>query len=135
MAKNFTKLFAESGLATIKSALQNANSMLQSFSLNDMGKACDEIQERLTSEFKRFKGQIFNFLDKHTIEVPFDKTTERLSYDISQDVFTVTVNSRDGSSHLSNHIFNMPENVDFAEMTQTYDSERKVMIFKFGKKN
>lgn len=130
---NFTKMLAESGLATIKSAIQSANNMLQSFSLTDMGRACDEIQERLSNEVKRFKTQFFNFIDKHTVEIPFNKENEHLSYEITEDTMSVNVNSHDGN-HLSNHVFNLPEDIDASEMTQSYDSERKVMIFKFGRK-
>ena len=132
MGKNFAKLFAESGLATIKKAIQAANTMVQSFSLEDMGKACDEAQTRLTNEVKRFKNQFFNFIDKYTVEIPYNKNNEYLTYEITPNAFNVSVNSNDGD-HVSNHVFTLPSDVDSSEMTQTYDSERKVMIFKFGK--
>lgn len=132
--QKYTKLFLESGLATVKSLVQEANNMLQSFSLSDMGKACDEMQEHITADIKKFKSQLRKFIvDKHTVEIPYNHQTEKLIYEISQNVFSANVDTLDGT-HLSHHVVNLPEDVDTSEMVQTYDSERKVMVFKFGKR-
>lgn len=131
--KNFTELFTNSGLSAIKSMIKTANDMLQSFSFSDMGKACTEAQEKFIADIKHFKSQFLNFIDKHTIEVSFNNKTDYLSYEMTEDTFTVNVNSKD-CNHVSNHVFTLPPDVEVSEMTQSYDSERKVMVFKFGKK-
>lgn len=131
--KNITELFTNNGLSAIKSMIKAANDMLQSFSLNDMGKACTEAQEKFIADLKHFKTQFLNFMDKHTIEVPFNNKTEFLSYEINEDVFSVNVNSKD-CKRVSNHVFTLPPDADTSEMSQSYDSERKMMVFKFGKK-
>ena len=133
MKRDFVKMFAESGIATVKSALQSANNLVQSISLNDIGKACNEAQERFVGEYKRFKNQLRTFIDKHTVEIPYDKNTQYMSYEMSNGSFQVSVNSFD-CEHVSSHVITLPPDVDTSEITQSYDSERKVMVFKFGKK-
>lgn len=134
MANNkLVNKFAESALASIKTSLREANEMLQSFSLTDVGKACDEAQKRIVDEFNRFKKQIKGFIDKHTVEVPFNNKTDKLSYEVVENLFTVHVTSKD-NSHTSTHAFELPDEIDTSDMAQSFDSERKVMIFKFGKK-
>lgn len=131
---NIGKFLTESGLKGIKESFKVANDMLQSFSLNDIGKALDEAQNRLKGEFDRFVSQIKNFTDKYTVEVPFNTQTEIISYSIEGNAICITVKAKDNSS-TSNKIVELPEDVDLREMTHSYDSERHIMEFKFKKIN
>lgn len=133
MDNKFVDTLANSALATIKNAVSAANNAMQSFSLNDIGKAMDEAKERFANEFNRLKSQLYSFTDKHTVEVQFNKETEGINYAICDNIFNVNVNAKDGTSGQS-ATFTLPEDVDTTNMQQTYDSERHVMIFKFGKK-
>lgn len=129
----FIDIFANSALASLKNTVASANAAMQSFSLNDIGKAMDEAKERFAAEFNRFKNSLYSFTDKHTVEVKFDKATQKINYSITQNIFNVSVNSIDGTVN-QNASFTLPEDVDATEMHQTYDSENKVMVFRFGKK-
>lgn len=129
----FIDIFANSALASLKNTVASANAAMQSFSLNDIGKAMDEAKERFAAEFNRFKNSLYSFTDKHTVEVKFDKATQKINYSITQNIFNVSVNSIDGTVN-QNASFTFPEDVDATEMHQTYDSENKVMVFRFGKK-
>ena len=126
-------LLSNSGIASVKGMMQAANVALQSISLTDIGKACDEGMERLGNEFKRFKEQIKTFTDKHTVEIPFNTQTHHMSYEIRENTLSVNVKSND-DSQVSQHVITVPDDIDLTNMSQSYDSERKTMIFKFGKK-
>lgn len=130
---NISSFLANSVLSTIKNTVKAANDVMQNFSLSDMGKAMDEAQDRLKGEFTRFMGQIKNFTDRHTIEIPFNNNTDTFSFEIRGNTLSINVRNLD-SSHISNHVFDIPQDVVIEEMAQSYDSERHLLIFKFKKK-
>lgn len=128
----FAKLLTESALNSIKGSFNAANNMLQSFSLTDMGKAIDEAQERFKNEFNRFVGQIKNYTDRYTIEIPFNPKIEVISFSIDDSTMNINVRSNDNTS-TSNRVITLPDDVDPQEMSQSYDSEKHVMVLKFKK--
>lgn len=130
---NIGSFIANSALASIKNSIKTANDIMQNFSLNDMGKAMDEAQERLKGEFSRFMNQIKNFTDKHVVEVPFNNNTDTFSFEIRGNILSINVRSKD-ESHISNHVFEIPQDVKIEEMSQSYDSERHILTFKFKRK-
>lgn len=129
---NIMKFFSESALKSIKETVKVANDMLQSFSLDDMGKAFEEAQNRLSNEWKHVIGQVKNFTDRYTVEVPFNPNTEIISYSMDGNTFLITVKAKDGSSN-TNKVVDLPEDVNPQEMTHSYDSEKHIMSFKFKK--
>ena len=129
---NITKFLADNALKSIKESVRIANDMLQSFSLDDMSKAIDEAHNRITNEVKRFVGQIKNFNDRYSVEVPFNPNNEIISYSIDENTLFITVKSKDGSSN-SNKVVELPQDVNPQEMTHSYDSEKHIMSFKFKK--
>lgn len=129
---NIAKFLADNALKSIKESVRVANDMLQSFSLDDMGKAIDEAHDRITNEVKRFVGQIKNFNDRYSVDVPFNPNSEIISYSIDGNTLFITVKSKDGSSN-SNKVVELPQDINPQEMTHSYDSEKHIMSFKFKK--
>lgn len=132
---NITNFLANGALSSIKSVVQAANDALQSFSLNDIGKAMDEAQNRLKDEFSRFMGQIKNFQDKYTVDVPFNPENQSISYSIDGNTICISVKSTRGGASNLNQVVELPEDVNPQEMIHSYDSERHIMSFKFKKLN
>lgn len=129
---NLGKLFADNALQSLKNTVKVANDMLQSFSLTDISKAMEEAQTRLKNELVHFIGQVKNFTDKYTIEVPFNPQNETISYSIEGNSVYITVKAKDDSSNL-NKVVDLPEDVNANEMDHSYDAERHIMTFKFKK--
>lgn len=101
----------------------------------------DEVDKEVKNTFASVKTRVNPLIEKvktlaakHVVEFPYDNETSKLSFKIENNVLTVNVSSFDGTVN-NTHSMTIPENVDVNNIHQTYDANRKMIVFKFGMKS
>lgn len=109
--------------------------------LLDLHKFAKEIEETdFEKEFDTLKQSFKDILKKkdkeYELEVKYDRETQTLQFKIEDNLLTVIVEEKTESGNFeskSTTTVTIPSDVSIEKITQKYDSERKVMVFKMKK--
>lgn len=111
--------------------------------LLDLHKLAKEIEETdFEKEFNTMKQTFKDLLkkkdDEYVLEVKYDRETQTLQFKIEDDTLTVIVEEKTENGNFnskSTTTVTIPSDVLVDKITQEYDSENKIMLFKMKKTN
>lgn len=111
--------------------------------LLDLHKLAKEIEETdFEKEFNTMKQTFKDLLKKkdneYVLEVKYDRETQTLQFKIEDDTLTVIVEEKTENGNFnskSTTTVTIPSDVLVDKITQEYDSENKIMLFKMKKTN
>ena len=111
--------------------------------LLDLHKLAKEIEETdFEKEFNTMKQTFKDLLKKkdneYVLEVKYDRETQTLKFKIEDDTLTVIVEEKTENGNFnskSTTTVTIPSDVLVDKITQEYDSENKIMLFKMKKTN
>lgn len=109
--------------------------------LLDLHKLAKEIEETdFEKEFNTMKQTFKDLLkkkdDEYVLEVKYDRETQTLQFKIEDDTLTVIVEEKkENGDFKSTTTVTIPSDVLVDKITQEYDSENKIMLFKMKKTN
>lgn len=111
--------------------------------LLDLHKLAKEIEETdFEKEFNTMKQTFKDLLkkknDEYILEVKYDRETQTLQFKIEDDTLTVIVEEKTENGNFnskSTTTVTIPSDVLVDKITQEYDSENKIMLFKMKKTN
>ena len=111
--------------------------------LLDLHKLAKEIEETdFEKEFNTMKQTFKDLLkkkdDEYVLEVKYDRETQTLKFKIEDDTLTVIVEEKTENGNFnskSTTTVTIPSDVLVDKITQEYDSENKIMLFKMKKTN
>ena len=111
--------------------------------LLDLHKLAKEIEETdFEQEFNTMKQTFKDLLKKkdneYVLEVKYDRETQTLQFKIEDDTLTVIVEEKTENGNFnskSTTTVTIPSDVLVDKITQEYDSENKIMLFKMKKTN
>lgn len=96
-------------------------------------KMFNEIKETCEKELEQLKEHVKSSEDFFIVDERYDRETEKLTYSIDGNQFSVGVTSLDGTQ-ASSFTTTIPDGYDATEFANSYDWDNKTMIFKFKKK-
>lgn len=111
--------------------------------LLDLHKLAKEIEETdFEKEFNTMKQTFKDLLKKkdneYVLEVKYDRETQTLQFKIEDDTLTVIVEEKTENGNFNSKstiTVTIPSDVLVDKITQEYDSENKIMLFKMKKTN
>ena len=117
---------------TCDNIMQTAKTIDFNSIMQEAEKRFNEIKETCEKELEQLKEHVKSSEDFFIVDANYDRETEKLTYSIDGNNFSVTINSLDGTAG-SNFVTTIPDGYDATEFANSYDWDNKKMIFKFKK--
>jgi AraC-like DNA-binding protein len=109
---------------------------IEEFDINPIEEKLTQLGFEIEKNFTNLKKKIKNLTDRFIIEVPFDRETQKLFFNIENNVMEVKTETQTETTHsVSTTTTTIPESVNTDTLIQKYDSENKKMKFIFFKWN
>lgn len=128
------KLFKKSIFDSFEERLDEMKKSLAELKERDFEKDFENLATNFQTRMDNLKKKWKNLNDRYTFEVPYDRDTQILKYEIKNNKLNVTVTElveSDNSSFSSESIrtVTIPEDADVYNISQKYDKENKKMVF------
>lgn len=109
---------------------------IEEFDFNPIEEKLTQLGYEIEKNFTHLKKKIKNLTDRFIIEVPFDRETQKLFFNIENNVMEVKTETQTETTHsVSTTTTTIPESVNTDTLIQKYDAENKKMKFIFFKWN
>lgn len=117
---------------TCDNIMQTAKTIDFNSIMQEAEKRFNEIKETCEKELEQLKEHVESSEDFFSVSTDYDRETEKLTYSIDGNQFSVGVTSLDGTQ-ASGFTTTIPDDYDVTEFANSYDWDNKKMIFKFKK--
>lgn len=134
------KFLGKKALNDFKKSIEEIHDTLSKVDADDIENRLNSLREDLNKEFDKLKDQFKARMNKFVVKVPYDRDTQKMSFNIENGLITVVVETDEvtesGSfKSKSTTTRSIPESIDVNEFKHKYLEDEKKMLFIFkGKK-
>ena len=130
------KILGKKALKDLKKGLEEIQETLSKVDTNEIEGRLNSLKEDFNKEFDKLKEQFKTKLNKFVVEIPYDRDTQRLSFNIENNLITVVVETDEvtesGSfKSRSTTTRTIPEGINVDEFKHKYLANEKKMLFIF----
>lgn len=133
------KFLGKQALKDFKKGIEEINDVISKIDADDIEKRIDSLKDDFNKEFDKLKEQFKVKKNKFVVEIPYDRDTQKLSFNIENGMLTVTTVTYEVTENWSFKSKStttriIPESVDVNEFKHKYLDKEKKMLFIFKNK-
>lgn len=133
------KFLGKQALKDFKKGIEELNDTISKIDADDIEKRIESLKEDFNKEFDKLKEQFKLKKNKFIVEVPYDRDTQKMTFNIENGMITVTVVTDEVTENgsfkaKSTTTRSIPESVDVNEFKHKYLDDEKKMLFIFKTK-